>query len=890
MTSNDKHGTLVGHIRAKGMHTNLLLTVKFTEDCRFGFAGVMKGSMEMLAIDVGKLQVWHKKALNCANSSVSSSGSKSSKPPLSGLKISSKRSSIVDSNGLRHNSKAAKLVRTYNHLDPKLRGFGAVTPLRRESDSNITKYVLVCGRGIKNVHVWLVTTSTSEDVSPTWVCLYDVPSNGVTIEALGFREVLVSDSADPSSALLHVADVPHCGPSDAECSNTTPVESNTPVVSPGGFVVPTRRLEMMSKSVGMCVRVWDLSNLEKDAESNKIPYEDIPNSADCRTFSENGFLAFGGTYDFSVMRIDAPKWANRECYEVPSRCLEDDNGQRRRRLMRQIQEVISCQDGHHALALCTDGGVLYYSSPLEYSTESYTTHIQTKKDDITVSTSGHTLTSSSNVNTPNALPRSISDSSVESSASTASSAPKRPAVRPGSLLEFSSLVREVEVGPEYMTDDAWCLKRVTKRGILVLIRACRGVATDDEDPGAIIDVSILSDLVPEEVTDSAIPSALIANGYKWHNYDVYHDPTPTMNWDKPPVSDVPKRSKAIVTTPRASKQNNSNSENVESIAKGKGYSTPTLAPIPNHEAKKVKGISPQEASAPSTRSSSGDLTSNTSRGRNRGLASDSKNPKPSLNAVSKRLYTSTESSSSTSTASCESSTIGTRTRVRKEEENTWEYLEGALQPFTATSALSSVSTCAGEKKMKKVHVRPITPCPTVKRVKPSTVVHAVKSVHPAIKEVQSLYNDWLKIFPVYKKNDTVATGYCELGFHASTFVEFALQQQHSLHYQFTSEFYRKVLDVVSAAVNSVEGEVDRNKLEETCECVLKDHLDKYEAIVGEMIHTQKVELRASAARDFLTTSTSTSASLNDWRFMHTDMFTHAHGVVRVTKEILQRHM
>ena len=53
-----RHGTLVGHIRAKGMHTNLILTVKITEDSRFAFAGCLKGSMEMLAVDMGQIPMW----------------------------------------------------------------------------------------------------------------------------------------------------------------------------------------------------------------------------------------------------------------------------------------------------------------------------------------------------------------------------------------------------------------------------------------------------------------------------------------------------------------------------------------------------------------------------------------------------------------------------------------------------------------------------------------------------------------------------------------------------------------------------------------------------------------------------------------------------------------
>jgi len=50
-------GLLIGQIRAKGMHTSLLMTVKFSDDSRFCFAGVTKGSSEMLAIDLGHLLV-----------------------------------------------------------------------------------------------------------------------------------------------------------------------------------------------------------------------------------------------------------------------------------------------------------------------------------------------------------------------------------------------------------------------------------------------------------------------------------------------------------------------------------------------------------------------------------------------------------------------------------------------------------------------------------------------------------------------------------------------------------------------------------------------------------------------------------------------------------------
>jgi hypothetical protein len=44
------------------------------------------------------------------------------------------------------------------------------------------------------------------------------------------------------------------------------------------------------------------------------------------------------------------------------RSIEDDNGQRRKRMMRQIDDVIGTSDANHALVLCADGGVMYFKN------------------------------------------------------------------------------------------------------------------------------------------------------------------------------------------------------------------------------------------------------------------------------------------------------------------------------------------------------------------------------------------------------------------------------------------------------------------------------------------------------------------------------------------------
>lgn len=231
---------LVGQIVAKGLHTSLLLTVKISEDCRFCFAGVTKGSSELLAIDLGRLPGW---------------------PNQNTASTVRRREDFV-----------LQLVHCYRNSDPKLRGFGdavRVRPTSTSSDSSAV-YRLACGRGIKNVHVWQFVSpppGAPRDAFPTWHCIYDVASNGNTIESVVFRN--------------------------------------------GGQ-------ELLSKSAGVCLRVWDLRIFETDPTSRPT-FVDIQNSADVRSLHD-GF-AFGGTYEFAVVRLAAPKAANRDVLEVPERAL-----------------------------------------------------------------------------------------------------------------------------------------------------------------------------------------------------------------------------------------------------------------------------------------------------------------------------------------------------------------------------------------------------------------------------------------------------------------------------------------------------------------------------------------------------------------------------------------
>lgn len=273
-TTDQFGGRLIGHIRAKGLHTNLLLTVKISEDCRFCFAGVMKGSSEMVAIDLRGLKVaWVDTSIKARKGYV---------PLLSP--------------GQPNNENYSCPLETFTYADPKLRGFGAAV-LVRGIDCGYNQdpqYRLACGRGIKNVHVWQFSPPSDSSPTAQWTCIYDVASNGNTIMTVGFRS--------------------------------------------GG-------MELLSKSAGVNVRVWDISKYGRNSGSTdsiaqlcKPSYEDVSNSQDVKCLQQGGF-AFGGTYEFAVVKIDAPREANRDVFEMPERvvvggCPEEElysAGLRRRR-------------------------------------------------------------------------------------------------------------------------------------------------------------------------------------------------------------------------------------------------------------------------------------------------------------------------------------------------------------------------------------------------------------------------------------------------------------------------------------------------------------------------------------------------------------------------------
>ena len=264
------YGAVACQIHARGVHTDLITTVDISDDAQYVFVGVARGAMELHAVFVGDLERavhTHKQREREQN------GSKN---------ITAKRN-ILD------------YIKVYCHSDAKIKGFGACASMKvANPNSSSPSYMLLTGKGIKNIHIWKFTPpkhSTSDELmeevhgrnrkqsicdSPDddedhgiWDQLYDTSTNGNTIVLLGFYR-------NPQDKLLAV-----------------------------------------SKSDTQKLRLWDLSFEEdsslseaaKDAQRKKRPpYKDVDNSQSTLEIAGGiGVCGGGNMYnEMSIVSLDRP--------------------------------------------------------------------------------------------------------------------------------------------------------------------------------------------------------------------------------------------------------------------------------------------------------------------------------------------------------------------------------------------------------------------------------------------------------------------------------------------------------------------------------------------------------------------------------------------------------
>lgn len=264
-------GILLGQIQAKGIITNLLMRVVIPNDGKYAFVGVYRGSTEMVA--------W--------------------RLPEPGV-------------GLRPHS----VLPRYTHSDAKLKGFGAACVVQRRDtygdegdDNRPPTYRLLCGRGIKNIHVWNFSPGRLPGQAE-WTCIYDEKTNGMTVKLLAFS------------------------------------------AGTGGY-------EAISKSDGHNLRVWNLRDEKKLASGERpISFKDIPNTRD--SLAVSGGFALGGTDSLVLVRLDADvsSAGNRTETALP---MPQGSGGRRRRQMRTIQGIAATEDAAHVLLSCSDGSLMYHT-------------------------------------------------------------------------------------------------------------------------------------------------------------------------------------------------------------------------------------------------------------------------------------------------------------------------------------------------------------------------------------------------------------------------------------------------------------------------------------------------------------------------------------------------
>jgi WD40 repeat protein len=282
--AHQTYGAVASQIHARGVHTSLLMTVDCSRDGAYAFAGVTRGSMELTAVHLEPLETNYEKTEN----------------------NTSKNNNMLDH------------LTVYRYANAKLRGFGACARV----DAHPNKYLLLCGKGIKNIHVWSFEPPTICSDEPTWTILYNCVTNGNSITQLYFR---------------------HNG------------NDNT--------------LYALSKSQQQKLRVWDLSSelVADEKRPSRPPFEDVVNTESCLGVA-GSFVLCGGDELYNQMAIVSLDADTRDLYNLTELALPGvtplDGGRRRQQRgdLKNIEAVAGMTlDGGQALLELNDKTLVQYT-------------------------------------------------------------------------------------------------------------------------------------------------------------------------------------------------------------------------------------------------------------------------------------------------------------------------------------------------------------------------------------------------------------------------------------------------------------------------------------------------------------------------------------------------
>ncbi|KAG7395466.1 hypothetical protein PHYBOEH_003696 [Phytophthora boehmeriae] len=338
-----RRGVLLDQILPRGMYTQIMVRVAIPDDGKFIFAGVYRGSTDIRAFEVDSITLPSPTDIPQSTKPLSSSLLTTEDSDDDCMDEDEDASSVF---GLP----TAKVV-SHTYSDAKLKGFAAAKSLYRADNKN-TEYRLLCGIGIKNVHMWrFYQKSTATGLEWSWECIFDKQTNGISLEFITFHRSI-----------------------------------------PDQFI---------SKSEHQNVRIWHLEEDYDDTDNSvsvrKKSHKDIKQTAD--TVAVYGDYAYGGSESLAVvdlhnssrMDLDLPLSAKEQRAQqeavmntrtAGTMRAWNPRGSRRRgaedassiRHMRTVSQVAGQHASPFTVGMCSDGSVFFHrpkeetgiATPLDY--------------------------------------------------------------------------------------------------------------------------------------------------------------------------------------------------------------------------------------------------------------------------------------------------------------------------------------------------------------------------------------------------------------------------------------------------------------------------------------------------------------------------------------------
>ncbi|CAH0475180.1 unnamed protein product [Peronospora belbahrii] len=350
-------GILLDQIMPRGIYTQLMVTVSIPENGKLIFAGVYRGSTAIRAYEVDSIVLPVSRRQETVE--IISTRNKAAR-----MAIETQESGEMFAASSLESLGGPVVGHVVSHIysDAKLKGFATVKSFECKK-TNTTEYRLLCGIGIKNVHMWrfyqkkkkktmtTVVVNNTRDVEWTWECIFDKQTNGISVEFLAFH--------------------------------------------------PTSWNQFISKSEHQNVRIWYLEEEYHDFDESvtirKKSHVDVKHTLD--TVAVYGDYAYGGSESFAIIDLQA---ATRMDLDLPLSAKEqhahheavfnsrntaslrawNPRGKRRRgaedtsgqRHMRTVSKIAGQNGSPFTVGMCSDGSVFCHqprkdigiATPLDY--------------------------------------------------------------------------------------------------------------------------------------------------------------------------------------------------------------------------------------------------------------------------------------------------------------------------------------------------------------------------------------------------------------------------------------------------------------------------------------------------------------------------------------------